>query len=104
VATYVAVAQLEIRMAWVRSLKEKRGLVKPIVEGLKRRYQVVVARVDGHDAHAWERLAIATVGTDPDALRGTLAAAERFVVAAGVEVAWVRVDVERWDDDLEDRA
>jgi len=101
VATYVAVAQLEIRMPWVRSLKEKRAVVKPIVEGLKRRYQLAVARVEGHDAHAWERLAIATVGTDSDALRGTLAAAERFVVAAGVEVAWARVDVERWDDERE---
>lgn len=86
-------------MPWVRSLKEKRGLVKPIVEGLKRRYQLAVARVDGHDDHAWERLAIATVGTDPDALRGTLAAAERFVVGSGVELGWVRVDVERWDDE-----
>ncbi len=98
-ATYVAVAHIEIGMPWVRSLKEKRAVVKPIVEGLKRRYQLAVARVAGHDAHAWERLAIATVGTDPDALRGTLAAAERFVVGAGVEVAWARVDVERWDDE-----
>ena len=101
-ATYVAVAQLEISMPWVHSLKEKRAVVKPIVEGLKRRYQLAVARVDGQDAHGWERLAIAAVGTDPDALRGTLAAAERLVVAAGVEVAWARLDVERWDDERDE--
>ena len=85
-------------MPWVRSLKEKRSLVTPIVAGLRRRYPVAVARVDGHDTHGSERLAVVCVGTDPDALRGTLAAAERVMASAGVEVAWSRVDVERWDD------
>lgn len=98
-ATYVAVAHLELRMPWVRSLKEKRALVLPIVRALQQRYALSVARVAGHDAHAWERLAVAAVGTDPDALRGTLAAAERLALGSGVELAWVRVDVEPWDDE-----
>jgi len=98
VATYVGVAHVELRMPWVRSLKEKRALVVPIVEGLKRRYPVSVARVDGHDEHGRERLALVCVGTDPDALRGTMAAAERMMASGGVEIAWSRVDVERWDD------
>jgi len=98
VATYVAVAHLQLRMPWVRSLKEKRGLVVPIVAALQRRYPLSVARVAGHDALTWERLALAQVGSDPDALRGTMAAAERVVLAAGVELAWSHVDVEAWDD------
>ena len=97
-ATYVAVAHLELRMPWVRSLKEKRALVVPIVRGLEQRYALSVARVAGHDAYGWERLALAAVGTDPDALRGTLAAAERFALERGVELGPGRIDVEVWDE------
>lgn len=101
VATYVAVAHLQLRMPWVRSLKEKRALVVPIVRSLQQRYGLSVARVAGHDSHDWERLAVAAVGTDPDALRGVLAAAERLAVASGAELAWSRLDVEPWDDALD---
>ncbi len=101
VATFVAVAHLQLRMPWVRSLKAKRGVVVPIVEGLRRRYPLAVARVAGQDAFDWERLALVAVGTDADALRGVMEAAERLVVGAGVELAWRRVDVEVWDDGYE---
>jgi uncharacterized protein len=99
VATFVAVAHLQLRMPWVHSLKAKRGLVVPMVEGLRRRYPLAVARVAGQDAHDWERLALVAVGTDPDALRGVMEAAERFVLATGVDLAWRRVEIEAWDDD-----
>lgn len=98
VATFVAVAHLQLRMPWVRSLKEKRGVVVPIAERLRRRYPLAVARVAGLDAYDWERLALVAVGTDPDALRGVMEAAERLVAGSGVELAWRRLDVEVWDD------
>ncbi len=98
-ATFVAVAHFELSMPWVGSLKEKRAVVVPIVEGLRRRYPLVVARVAGQDAHRWERLALVSVGTDPNALRGTVEAAERFVVASGVELRWRSLDVEAWGDE-----
>lgn len=98
-ATFVAVAHLELRCPWVRSLKEKRALITPLVAALRRRYPVSVARVDGADALTWERLAVAVIGTDPDALRGTLAAVERAAAASGAEVGWCHVDVEAWDDE-----
>ncbi len=97
-ATFVAVAHLQLRMPWVGSLKAKRGLVVPLVEGLRRRYSLAVARVAGQDAYDWERIALVAVGTDADALRGVMEAAERFVLAGGVELAWRQVDVEQWDD------
>ncbi len=98
-ATFVAVAHMQLRMPWVHSLKAKRALVVPVVAGLRRRYPLAVARVAGQDACDWERLALVSVGTDPDALRGLMEAAERFVAAAGIELAWRRVEVEVWDDE-----
>ena len=100
----MAVAHLQLRTPWVRSLKAKRALVVPVVQGLRRRYPVAVARVAGQDAYDWERLALVSVGTDPDALRGLMEAAERFVLSGGIELDWHRVDIEAWDDDDDERA
>jgi uncharacterized protein YlxP (DUF503 family) len=61
------------------SLKEKRAVVKPILEGARRRYQVAAAEVGAHDK--WQRavLGFATVGPDAGHLADVLAAVERFV-------------------------
>ncbi|HEX2865023.1 MAG TPA: DUF503 family protein, partial [Deinococcales bacterium] len=44
---FVGVYQARLVMPWVRSLKEKRSLVKPVTERLKARFPVSVARLDG---------------------------------------------------------
>lgn len=54
-------------------------MVKPILEGARRRYQVAVAEVAHHDK--WQRagLGFATVGADAGHLEEILAGVERFV-------------------------
>ena len=70
----------------VRSLKAKRAVVKPIVEGLRQRFSVAAAEVGHHDR--WQRAAVGaavvsgTVGHAEDVLDEC----ERFV--------WSRPDVE----------
>jgi uncharacterized protein len=98
VATHVAVLHVDLAMPWVHSLKEKRALVTPLVERLRNRFPVAVARVAGLDDHDWERLAIATVGSDADVVHGVMTRVEAFLSAGEVRIAARRLDVEVWDD------
>lgn len=54
-------------------------MVKPILEGARRRYKVSAAEVGAQDK--WQRavLGFAAVGPDPGHVAGVLAAVERFV-------------------------
>ena len=45
--------QLELHIPTSRSLKEKRAVLRPIVEGLRHRFQISVAEVDFQDK--WQR-------------------------------------------------
>ncbi|HVL06911.1 MAG TPA: DUF503 domain-containing protein [Acidimicrobiales bacterium] len=48
--------QLELHIPTSRSLKEKRAVLRPIVEGLRHRFQISVAEVDYQDK--WQRALI----------------------------------------------
>ena len=50
---HVAVVQLELHIPTSRSLKEKRAALRPIVEGLRHRFQISVAEVGYQDK--WQR-------------------------------------------------
>jgi uncharacterized protein len=101
-ATHVAVLHVELSMPWVHSLKEKRSIVTPLVERLRRRFPVAVARVAGLDAHDWERLAIAAVGSDGDALHGVMTRVERFLASGDARVRASWLDVEVWEEPRDD--
>jgi uncharacterized protein YlxP (DUF503 family) len=60
-------------------LKEKRAVIKPIIEGARRRYQVAAAEVDHQDK--WQRAAIgvAAVASTAGHADEVLATVERFV-------------------------
>jgi uncharacterized protein YlxP (DUF503 family) len=53
---HVAVVQCELHIPTARSLKEKRAVLRPIVEGLRHRFQITVAEVDYQDK--WQRALI----------------------------------------------
>jgi uncharacterized protein YlxP (DUF503 family) len=92
---HAAAVRFDLHVPQSRSLKAKRAVIRPIVEGLRHRFRVSVAEVDYHDQ--WQRSAIAAaVAAESDSqLREVLAAIERFVVAApevellDVETAWL---------------
>ncbi len=50
---HVAVVQLELHIPTSRSLKEKRAVLRPIVEGIRHRFQISVAEVGYQDK--WQR-------------------------------------------------
>ncbi len=53
---HVAIVQLELHIPTSRSLKEKRAVLRPIVEGLRHRFQISVAEVGYQDK--WQRALI----------------------------------------------
>ena len=92
---HAAAVRFDLHVAQSRSLKTKRAAIRPIVDGLRHRFHVSVAEAEHHDQ--WQRAAIdvAVVASSHARLRDTLAAIERFVVAApdvellDVETAWL---------------
>ncbi|MBB5232892.1 DUF503 family protein [Deinococcus budaensis] len=80
---YVGVLTVRVEMPWVGNLKEKRALVRPVVERLKARFPLTVARLDGLDAHDWEVIGVATLSNDYGWVEETLRMASDFIAREG---------------------
>jgi uncharacterized protein YlxP (DUF503 family) len=90
---HVASLTVELHLPAVHSLKEKRALVRPILEGARRRFAVAAAEVDHQDL--WQRatLGMATVSGSAARAEEVLAGVERFVWSfSEVEVTACRRD------------
>lgn len=74
---------IRVEMPWVSNLKEKRALVRPVVERLKSRFPLTVARLDGLDAHDWEVIGVATLSNDYQWVEETLRMAADYIAAEG---------------------
>ena len=75
----VGALEFELHLPDVHSLKEKRAVVRPIVDGARHRFAVSAAEVDHQDL--WQRatLAMAVVSGTESQARDVLDAVERFV-------------------------
>lgn len=80
---YVGTFTCRLDMPWVTNLKEKRALVRPVVERLKARFPVSVARLGGLDSHDWEVIGAVTISGDPQWIEETLRRVAEFVAANG---------------------
>lgn len=76
---HAAAVEFDLHLPEERSLKAKRSVIKPIVEGLKKRYSVAAAEVGYHDQ--WQRtvIAAAAVASSHAHLLDILDEVERFV-------------------------
>jgi uncharacterized protein YlxP (DUF503 family) len=75
-----------------RSLKDKRAVIRPVVEGLRHRTRCSVAETGFHDHWQRAEVAVAVVAESHGRVQELLDGAERFVAAApGVELIGSRV-------------
>jgi uncharacterized protein YlxP (DUF503 family) len=85
---------MTLRLHDVRSLKEKRSVIRPIVEGARRRYRVAAAEVGHQDCWREAVIGVAAVSADAGHAAEVVDAVERFVWSfPDVEVAGA---VRRW--------
>ena len=97
---FASVLVIDLHLPVTDSLKAKRAVITPILEGARRRHRVAVAEVDHQDRWQRSELAFATVASSEAQAREVLDAVERFVWSfPEVEVIAAR---RSWLDEEED--
>ncbi len=97
---YVGFYAARLEMPWVRSLKEKRALVRPVIEKIRARFPVSAARLEGLDVHGWEAVGFVVIGNEAGWVEEVLVQVAAFLRASGeYAVREERIEVVRWDTD-----
>jgi uncharacterized protein YlxP (DUF503 family) len=78
---YVGALELDVLLGDVRSLKEKRSAVRPVIAELRRRFEVSAAEAGHLDLHRRVLIGVAAVAPDAAHVRDLLNACERLVAA-----------------------
>jgi len=68
----VGIARIQFRLHGNQSLKDKRKVVKSLIEKSRNRFNVAVAEVDDQDIHQRATLGIAVIGSDGRILNAVL--------------------------------
>lgn len=76
---HAAVLRVELRARQCRSLKDKRAVVRPILDGARNRFQVAAAEVGHQDSHQLATLGFSAVGGEVGHVVHVLDTVERFV-------------------------
>lgn len=94
--------EFDILLGDVRSLKQKRSVVRPIVAELRRRFAVSAAETGWLDLHRRAGIGVAVVAADRAHVVDVLDSAERLVAARPeIELLSARRDLRRSPDDDE---
>ncbi|EKF23508.1 hypothetical protein C731_2552 [Mycolicibacterium hassiacum DSM 44199] len=92
--------EFDLLLGDVRSRKEKRSLVRPVIAELQRRFSVAAAETDHLDLHRRAGVGMAVVAADRAHVVEVLDAAERLVAARPeMELLSVRRGLRRSTDD-----
>jgi uncharacterized protein len=76
---HVVSITLELHLPNVHSLKEKRSVLRPILDGSRRRFGVAAAEVGHQDSWQLATLGLAAVSSSASHASEVMDAAERFV-------------------------
>ena len=97
-ATHVLALTVDLRIPVASSLKEKRAVITPILEGARRRHHVASAETGTQDAHTRAELGFVSISGSAGHVSEVIDAVERFVWSfPEVEVVtadrnWLEVD------------
>ena len=78
---YVGALELDVLLGDIRSLKQKRSAVRPVIAELRRRFEVSAAEAGHLDLHRRALIGVAAVAPDAGHVRSLLEACERLVAA-----------------------
>ena len=68
----VAIAVAELHIPSARGLKEKRKVIKSLIDRLAHRYRISIAETGHHDLHQRAEIGLALVGSDGAHLEGLM--------------------------------
>ncbi|GAB3224197.1 DUF503 domain-containing protein [Mycolicibacterium hippocampi] len=92
--------EFDILLGDVRSLKQKRSVIRPVIAELARRFSVSAAETGSQDLHRRAGVGIALVAADRAHVVDVLDAAERLVAARPeIELLSARRGLRRSTDD-----
>lgn len=98
VGVHAVAVTFDLHVPESRSLKAKRAVIRPIVDGLRHRFHLSVAETGNLDQWQRAEIGVAIVAATDDRVREVLDTVERFVACAagvellGTEVAWLDPD------------
>ena len=75
----IATLTIHLHLPGCASLKEKRGLIKPLMARLRREFNVSVAEMDLQDAHQQAVIGCAMIGNDRAHLESALQTVARWL-------------------------
>lgn len=95
----VGALEVDLHFPHCHSLKEKRAVIRPILDGARNRFRVAASEVAFHDKWQRARLGFSCVGPDGDGhVPELLGRVERFVWSfPEVEVLHTEVATFEWD-------
>lgn len=76
---YVGTLEADVLLGDVRSLKQKRSVVRPLIAELRKRFEVAVAEAGHLELHRRALVGVAVVAADGAHVRDVLDQCERFV-------------------------
>ena len=83
----VGVCTLELSLDGVRSLKDKRRIVKSLTARLRREFNVSVAEVGALDRWEWSVVGVVCVSNDRDYVAGLLTRVARWVEESRMDLS-----------------
>jgi len=95
---HAAALAFDLHIPESNSLKAKRAVIKPIIEGLRHRFHVSVAEIEHQDTWQRARIGVAVVASSDGRLRSVIDDVERFVDSAPdvevltVDISWIEED------------
>jgi uncharacterized protein YlxP (DUF503 family) len=92
--------EFDLLLGDVRSLKQKRSVIRPVIAELQRRFPVSAAETGGQDLHRRANVGIALVAADRGHVVDVLDAVERLVASRpDMELLSTRRGLRRSSDD-----
>lgn len=70
---------MELYLPEAHSLKEKRGVIKSIIQRIRNKFNVSVCEADHHDIWKSATIGMAAVSNDKDVIEQTFSAIDRFL-------------------------
>lgn len=95
-AAWVGLLTFTVETPGAHSLKEKRALIKPIVERMRSRFPVTVARIALLERYDEETIGAVTLSADAEVCRAVLDRALAFAEGHGLRIRDVDSEVDRW--------